>query len=305
MERTTSEEFVSIGRLSSATGISPDRLRIWERRYGRPSPIRRPSGHRRYPAEEIVALKRVADLLVRGGRPGELLVLSDEELARRHSAIARETPQRFEGMERWLRAVESFAERELRQELERAAATMSRLELLDKRLTSVLAEIGHRWEEGELDVRHEHFAARVFEDFLRELRHHYGVGPDSPKMVLATLPSERNGLGLTMLAVLCAEHGIDGVLLATDTPIEEIVQSVKRSGAEVVAVSISESCIGPKADQALRDLRKALPAKVELIAGGAGVAGGRRGPRGVQVLRDLKRFRRWMNRRFPKPNSSR
>ena len=42
------------------TGIGRDTLRVWERRYGRPEPIRLPSGHRRYTAEQIRWLRRVA-----------------------------------------------------------------------------------------------------------------------------------------------------------------------------------------------------------------------------------------------------
>ncbi|MDJ0522022.1 MAG: MerR family transcriptional regulator, partial [Planctomycetota bacterium] len=49
----------SIGEVAEATGLTPETLRIWERRYGRPVAVRLPSGHRRYTDEQIVWLRRV------------------------------------------------------------------------------------------------------------------------------------------------------------------------------------------------------------------------------------------------------
>ncbi len=71
---------VSIGELSRETGISIDCLRIWERRYGSPKAERRPSGHRRYPREEITRLKAVAKALAAGYRPGKVANASLDEL---------------------------------------------------------------------------------------------------------------------------------------------------------------------------------------------------------------------------------
>ena len=45
-------DLLSIGELSRATGLSIDTLRVWERRYGRPVPVRLPSGHRRISRSE-------------------------------------------------------------------------------------------------------------------------------------------------------------------------------------------------------------------------------------------------------------
>ncbi|MEC7923352.1 MAG: MerR family DNA-binding transcriptional regulator, partial [Planctomycetota bacterium] len=41
-------DHVSIASVSRETGIGIETLRQWERRYGKPAPVRLPSGHRRY-----------------------------------------------------------------------------------------------------------------------------------------------------------------------------------------------------------------------------------------------------------------
>ena len=47
------DDTYSIGRAASVSGISCATLRMWERRYGRPVPVRLPSGHRRYTADQM------------------------------------------------------------------------------------------------------------------------------------------------------------------------------------------------------------------------------------------------------------
>ena len=42
------------------TGVPEGTLRMWERRYGFPSPQRLPSGHRRYSEDEVALVRRVA-----------------------------------------------------------------------------------------------------------------------------------------------------------------------------------------------------------------------------------------------------
>ena len=50
---------LSIGELSSRTGISIPTLRAWERRHGLPMAVRLPSGHRRYSQRDVEAIDEV------------------------------------------------------------------------------------------------------------------------------------------------------------------------------------------------------------------------------------------------------
>src|SRR5438874_166451 len=73
MARITGTAEYSIAAVSKLTGVSCHALRVWERRYGFPVPLRSASGHRRY-AQEQVGLLRALAKLVRAGRPiGELI----------------------------------------------------------------------------------------------------------------------------------------------------------------------------------------------------------------------------------------
>ena len=65
---------LSIGTLSSATGVPVDTLRTWERRYGFPVPTTRTGGsHRRYAAETIVQVRLIVRALELGHRPSAVV----------------------------------------------------------------------------------------------------------------------------------------------------------------------------------------------------------------------------------------
>lgn len=56
---TPSQQSLTIGDLSTATGVTVQTLRVWESRHGFPRPERRVSGHRRYSPAEIDAVRQV------------------------------------------------------------------------------------------------------------------------------------------------------------------------------------------------------------------------------------------------------
>ncbi len=72
-----------IGAVSKLTGISPDTLRIWERRYAAVTPLRSAGGGRLYTTEDIARLKLIRRLVDQGDSIGVVAALSHEELQAR------------------------------------------------------------------------------------------------------------------------------------------------------------------------------------------------------------------------------
>src|SRR5437762_1533140 len=66
MPQNASTGLYSIAAVSKLTGIGCHALRVWERRYGFPVPLRAPSGHRRYAPEQVEAIASVARGLKQG-----------------------------------------------------------------------------------------------------------------------------------------------------------------------------------------------------------------------------------------------
>ncbi|MDT9595404.1 DICT sensory domain-containing protein [Nocardioides zeae] len=65
------EHLLSIGALAERSGVGAATLRMWEQRHGFPTAERLPSGHRRYPAEAVELVRRVASLRDAGLRLDE------------------------------------------------------------------------------------------------------------------------------------------------------------------------------------------------------------------------------------------
>jgi len=71
---------MSIAAVERDTGLSKDTLRVWERRYGFPVPVRDGQGERAYPLEQIERLRVIKRLLDVGHRPGRVVNLPMDDL---------------------------------------------------------------------------------------------------------------------------------------------------------------------------------------------------------------------------------
>mgnify|MGYP001546567959 FL=1 len=87
-----------IGAVAKLTGILPDTLRIWERRYSCVTPQRSPGGGRIYSADDIARLRLMKLLVDRGDSIGAVAMLSHAALQARvneaRAMAAPSSPQR-------------------------------------------------------------------------------------------------------------------------------------------------------------------------------------------------------------------
>ncbi len=285
------EGLLSIGGLAERSGVSPDTIRVWERRYGKPEPVRLPSGHRRYTAEHLRWLRRVAEALARGHRPSALMTLSDTEIDRILASTAVETGD--EWVPAVLEMVRGFREEEIGRRMGRGLGGGA-MPFLTGRLQPLLEEAGRAWADGRLAIRHEHFLSEIVEGVLRAYRAAHRPRRARLRMLLATLPGERHSAGLQMAAVAVESVGAEALLLGVDTPLEEIAAGARDAKADAVGIAVSLAKGGIVADRALADLRALLDANVRLVAGGAGVQGPGRGPRGVEYADSLDALCAWV-----------
>lgn len=282
--RTTDARSLSIGALSRATRVPVETLRTWERRYGAPMPVRKPSGHRVYPPAAVEHLRRVARLLSQGHRPGEILGLSVRELdgllalsepTTGRPAGARETGPAGDGspalaIREMLRATSELDRDALMHELRAGWVRFGPLRFLEEVAGPFMVEIGRAWHAKTLEVRHEHFASSCVSDFLRGAREPYDHRASGPRIVAAMLAGEGHEGGLLMAAALMALRGCRVIYLGANTPIEEIAAAARAGRAEGVAISISAAMPRRRSTRAVEQLREALPPRLPLWVGGAG-----------------------------------
>ena len=86
-------ELLTIGQLADRTGVQPGTLRIWEQRHDFPHAERLPSGHRRYPVDQV---QRVLEVV--RARESGLSLAAAVERANRDSPVAADSPSIFAGL---------------------------------------------------------------------------------------------------------------------------------------------------------------------------------------------------------------
>jgi methanogenic corrinoid protein MtbC1 len=283
----------SIGHAASASGISPATLRMWERRYGRPVPVRLPSGHRRYTDEQLRWLRRVAEALARGARASEAVQADEEQL---EELLHRGQRPLYADSEirRLVRLARSYRSAQLVEALQDAWRELGPRRFVLDRVAPLAVEIGRAWADGRLGIRHEHLATAHLEDVLRSLRISMPVPEHGPVMVLTTLPGETHALGLQLVAMLATMEGVLVRMLGVQTPLDEIDASARETGAAAVGIGVSLSTGGPDCDRVLAELRSLLPDSTRLVVGGSGARGARRGPRHVEYVSDLQEMAVWL-----------
>lgn len=275
---------LSIGALALATGIPVQTLRTWERRYGAPQPERKPSGHRVYSLESVEHLRKVARLLEAGHRAAEVVPLSSDRLesllsispagaappSAARAPVALPPGASGPTMAEMLRAVRDF-ERELLLGMLRAQwSRLGPLRFLEQCAGALMAEVGRLWGEGELEIRHEHFATACLADLLREVREPFDRQARGPRVIAAVPSGDHHEGGLLMASVLLAVRGYRVVYLGLDTPVGELVATAKEAGVHAVVLSVSAAVQPARAKRAVSALRAALPRRVRLWVGGSG-----------------------------------
>jgi DNA-binding transcriptional MerR regulator/methylmalonyl-CoA mutase cobalamin-binding subunit len=271
---------LSIGTLSSATGVPVETLRTWERRYGFPTPTARTGGsHRRYAADAIGQVQLIVRALELGHRPSAVIGRNPDELRRllglasRVDAAPADPPPNADArvVARWLELTRALDGDGLLGELHRSLAEMAAVPLLERRVAPYLRELGEAWAKGLLRVSHEHYASERVREFLSAQWRRANEGQRAGRVsaVLATPSGEQHVLGLHMAAWVIALAGVHVVFLGADTPWGEIVFAAERHAARGVALSTAAGYPGDL-EAGLATLRAALPRDVKLALGGAG-----------------------------------
>jgi DNA-binding transcriptional MerR regulator/methylmalonyl-CoA mutase cobalamin-binding subunit len=275
---------LSIGALSRAARIPVETLRTWERRYGSPMPVRKPSGHRLYPAASIEQLRRVGRLLAHGHHAGEILGLSLRELdallslsepqasqpSRDSDAHAFGGERLAHSLETALRAAVDLDREALVRELRANWTRLGPLRFLVDYAGPLMVAVGGAWANKTLEICHEHFASACLSDFLREVREPFDHLARGPRVAATMIPGDEHEGGLLMVCVLMAYRGYRVVYLGPKTPVEQIAAAATTGNIEIVAVSVSLGRSHRRAPKDLERLRKLLPRRVHLWVGGAG-----------------------------------
>ena len=274
---------LSIAALAHETGIPKDTLRMWERRYGFPQPVRNARGERRYPVQQVARLRQVRRLLDQGLRPGQVLTLDQAALAQ----AAAERADRGELEPALFDLIKRHDDAGLRQALRGQLLREGLRHFVTHSAGALLGGVGDRWARGELEIFEEHHFSAHLDMVLREAIALLPAGLLTPRVLLTTLPGEPHVLGLVLVLAMLRLEGAACILLGAQTPESQIVAAAAAYRVDVVALSFSEYFDPGAVRLGVRRLRAELPTHVELWCGGRAAQRLKRPPAGVTVIGDL------------------
>lgn len=276
------DALVPITEVERQTGIRQATLRMWERRYGFPQPLRDRHGERIYPIEQVARLHVVRRLLDQGLRPGKIFAGAAPPDAGPPAACA--VPEHFRQVFVLLR---QFRLPELHALFQRRVLDLGLRAFVIDYLAPLSHEVGLAWSRGELPVRCQHvfaeLAACVLHATQAPLR---TAGGGGPKVVLATPTGEAHGLGIMMVEAVMTALGMECIQLGADTPPAELAAAAVETGAGIVALSFSSYFPRRSMLHMVGAVRDSLPPSMALWIGGDGVRDPAFGP-GVSVFATL------------------
>lgn len=267
--------------VAQRTGLTPDVLRAWEKRYGVVEPVRSDNGQRLYTDDDVdrlVLLRRateagrsigtVADL-----EPAELdtLVQEDEEHRREaeRERVEAAGDHATGHLDAALSAVRELDAAELDAVLVKAALRLGSAVFLEHVAVPLLREIGEAWHRNELGVAHEHLASSATQRALGWLLWSGTPNRDGPAIVIGTPSGQRHELGALLCSAVAAEEGWRVVYLGADLPADEIARAASTRSAEVVALSMVYPRGEPRIANELTRLGELLPETTILVGGSA------------------------------------
>ena len=250
-----------IGELSRRSGVSPELLRAWERRYRLLRPRRSQGGLRLYSLEDLERVRLMQHHLERGLAAAEAAALASAQ-----PPAAPETPL-ADGKDELANALAAFDEARAHELLDSLLAAATTDTVLTTVVIPYLHELGERWERGDASVAQEHFASAVLRGRLLGLARGWGRGL-GPRIVLACAPGEQHDLGLIAFGLALRARGWRIVYLGADTPLASAADAAYASDALFAVIS----AVTPKRFREHRDELGELARKQRLCLAGAGAA---------------------------------
>jgi len=250
-----------IGELSRRSGVSPELLRAWERRYGLLRPTRSGGGLRLYSSADLERVRAMQRHLAAGFAAAEAAALATRPVDASDRPYAPDAARADLAT-----AVAAFDEARVHAVLDALLGAATLDAVLSDVIIPFLHELGDRWERGEVSVAQEHFASGILRGRLLALTRGWDRGL-GPRILLACAPREQHDLGLIAFGLALRSRGFRILYLGADTPLESVAGAARAAALEFVVVS----AVHPDRFRAVAPQLEELARERRLSIGGAGV----------------------------------
>jgi methanogenic corrinoid protein MtbC1 len=234
------------------TGLKPDVLRAWERRYGLPQPQRTAGGHRLYSRYDIELIKWLLARQEQGMRISQAVDLWKEQTKSGSDPLAGvkeevSTPNiqpqqsNLDGLRQiWLKACYEFDERAAEEVLNQAFSIYSVETVCTGLLQMGLRDVGEAWFNGTASVQQEHFASSLAMRRLETLITGSPM-PTRPQTILVGCPpGEWHTFSPLLLTLLLRRGGWNVVYLGANVPLAQFSHAVDLVRPDLVVLTAQQ-----------------------------------------------------------------
>jgi DNA-binding transcriptional MerR regulator len=260
------------------TGLKPDTIRAWERRYGVPKPRRTSGGHRLYSQRDIDLLKwmnarqheglsisRIVDLWKGLEAEGKDPLQVTTHTLMRQAVQLGDVGELANLRQDWIQACLNFDEPRAEQMVAQAFALFPLNSVVLEIMLRGLAEIGEGWYRGEVAVQQEHFASALVVRRLQTLIAASPAPTRAERIVVACPPGEQHTVSLLVVNLFLRRQGWEVIDLGADVPLDRL-ESMTANLRPQLLIASAEHLL---AAQTLQVMSQALARlKVPLAFGG-------------------------------------
>ena len=237
------------------TGLKPDTLRAWERRYGMPKPDRTPGKHRLYSQRDIDTLKWLIARQQEGlsiSRAVEMwrsleadgqdpLQISPVASTAKASPYALASGDAITDLRvAWVSACTDYDEQRAEGALAQAFAQYPAESVCIQILQKGLSEIGQGWYDGLITVQQEHFASALAVRRLDALIAAMPAPSRSGCILVACPAYEEHSFGPLLITFMLRRQGWDAPFLGANVPLARLESALAATRPKLVVAAAQQ-----------------------------------------------------------------
>lgn len=262
------------------TGIKPDTVRAWERRYGLPNPDRSPGGHRLYSQRDIETIRWLMARQEEGlsiSRAVQLWRTLEEEArdplqvmpypaAETSVSVALPTGATVDdARDAWINACLDFDEVVAERILSQAFAVYPPEMVCTAILQKGVSQIGELWYQNKASVQQEHFASALAMRRVHTLLAAAPIASRRERIVVGSAPEELHEFAPLLLAFLLRFQGWDVVYLGANVPFERLDETIEALRPQLFVLTAQQLIT---AANLLETIHNIEPHRVRIAFGG-------------------------------------
>ena len=270
------DKSLSIKVISTACGVKPHTLRVWEKRYQLFSPDRTESGQRLYSEDDLIRVKLIVTLIGQGHSISSLARYSKDELLLKLNPKKNQENESSKiitsvGTRKLLQHAASFSIEKFVEEMDYLRMSFGAKEFIFKIILPIMRDIGLLVAQGKCSITQEHIVSTIIRAQLGKLNLP-NTGGENGRFALATPDGNLHELSILIADIICRSNRVSTSYLGASHPANCLGEAVSALKCKTLVIGVVSSDLWDYETNIipyLKLLDKNLKNKITVILGGA------------------------------------